>query len=508
VHFYVRSFANFAERIVEISCIPRRQCDVIRFGNHMGNRMSFKFRTSGSGYTSQRFAAVAFLSLVGIGQALGAPLIVPNGDFSDPANDGSIGGGLLGAAGSGPLGAGPWNGSYSGVAALLAPPQLTIGNGQAQLSGLALDALQMGNSGAFGQSLASGYVGGKHYVLTADAEVGTSVLAADVLSSGNIGLAMTSGATTLASTQSSPAVALGLVGNDKFHLALAYDSQAADSGNIGVSLFANPQGLAAVDLLSTIAFSNVHLTQAPIPALPPAHIDPAGGTPQAATVNTAYAGPLVVAVVDAEGDPLADVAVTFSVPTAGASAALSATTVMTDIGGRASVTATANGSAGAYVITASVGGVPQAAAFALANTAVGQLPVIAQTGGAGGQAAATGAPFECELAVKVFVNNVPAPGATVVFSAPAAGASATLSDGTFSGPLLIEVTDNNGVAAVAASANAVPGSYTVTAALTALSSGALATPVVLATYPLTNLDSNNRIFADGFEPVPTMCGFR
>jgi hypothetical protein len=440
------------------------------------------------------------------GTAFAAALVVPNADFSNPANEGSLGGGLLGATGSGPIGAGPWNGAYAGIAALLMPPVLAIGQGQATISGIAVDALQAGNSGAFSQTLTATYAQSKHYVLVADVEASTTLLGANILGSGNFGLALSKGASTLASTQNSPAVALSLMSDRKAHLALAYDTLPIDAGNIGVSLYASPNGIASVNVIQAIGFSNVRLTQAPIPALPPAQIGQAGGTPQAATINTAFSAPLIVAVVDAEGDPLEGVTVTFTAPASGASATLPVSLV-TDVGGRISVVPTANGTAGSYVVTASVTGVAQPTAFNLTNAPAGQPAVVAATGGAQGQSAMAGSPFACKLAVKVIVDGAPTAGATVMFNAPVSGASSTLDDGTFSGAMLIETTDVDGVASVSATANANAGSYNVTAIATALTSGVLVTPVLLATYSLTNLDLSDAIFANGFDPVPALCAF-
>jgi hypothetical protein len=437
--------------------------------------------------------------------AAAAPVLIPNSDFSDAANNGSIGGGVIGAQGSGPIGVGPWNGTYAGVAAFLAPPLLTIAPGQATVSQLAVGVLGIANSGEFSQNLAATYLPAKHYVLAANVTA-SSVLALDALTTGNVGLALNSGATALSSTQSSPTVALKLLNGGTYHIALGYDSAPSDTGSIGVGLFAYPNGVLAADLASTIVFSNVALTQAPIPALPANHILPATGTPQAATVNTAFPAPLVVKVTDVEGDPLQGINVTFTAPGSGASAVLSTTTVMTDISGEASVTGTANGTTGRYAVSASVNGLAQTASFDLSNTGAGQPAVTSVASGDQGQIATVGMPFGCLLAVKVIAGADPAAGATVMFLAPLTGASAVLSDGVSSGPLLFETTDANGVAMIAASANSIAGSYAVNAFVTALTSGVLATPLIVATYPLTNFAATDRLFADGFEEVPSLCG--
>ena len=108
----------------------------------------------------------------------------------------------------------------------------------------------------------------------------------------------------------------------------------------------------------------------------PASIATAGGTPQSATISTAFATPLAVLVRDASGNPASGVTVAFTVPASGASATLSAGQTTTDASGHASVTATANGAAGSYTVTAAVSGVSGTASFALTNVAAGAAHLI------------------------------------------------------------------------------------------------------------------------------------
>ena len=102
---------------------------------------------------------------------------------------------------------------------------------------------------------------------------------------------------------------------------------------------------------------------------PPASITATSGTPQTAPVNTAFASPLVVKVTDANGAPVSNVAVTYTAPTSGASGTFAGgvSTVTTDSQGRAaSPTFTANGTAGSYTVTATVGSL--STSFSLTNT--------------------------------------------------------------------------------------------------------------------------------------------
>jgi hypothetical protein len=94
----------------------------------------------------------------------------------------------------------------------------------------------------------------------------------------------------------------------------------------------------------------------------------AGSTPQSAARSAAFAQPLAVTIKDAGGNPAQNVVVTYIVPGSGASATLSAPTAVTNHNGIASVTATANATAGGYVVTAGVTGLVVPAAFNLTNT--------------------------------------------------------------------------------------------------------------------------------------------
>lgn len=99
------------------------------------------------------------------------------------------------------------------------------------------------------------------------------------------------------------------------------------------------------------------------------------GAVQAADIGTDFADLLVVALVDANGDPVPDADVSFEAPTTGASAALTdgnqpaATTlsVATDENGEASVLATANDTPGCYGVTATAAGAPVSVVFELTN---------------------------------------------------------------------------------------------------------------------------------------------
>lgn len=91
------------------------------------------------------------------------------------------------------------------------------------------------------------------------------------------------------------------------------------------------------------------------------------GTPQTALVNTAFATPLGLAVAANNAiEPVDGGKVTFTLPGSGASAVLAGNPA-TIAGGRASISATANGVVGSYSVAAGAAGVTAPATFHLAN---------------------------------------------------------------------------------------------------------------------------------------------
>src|SRR5207248_2483871 len=103
---------------------------------------------------------------------------------------------------------------------------------------------------------------------------------------------------------------------------------------------------------------------------PAATITAFAGTPQSATVNTAFATALKALVRDSFNNTIAGVSVTFTPPGSGASGAFTGSaTVTTNSSGVATApTFTANTTAGSYTVTASTAGVASPANFSLTNT--------------------------------------------------------------------------------------------------------------------------------------------
>ena len=189
----------------------------------------------------------------------------------------------------------------------------------------------------------------------------------------------------------------------------------------------------------------------------------AGGTPQATLPGTAFPAPLKVTLLDLNGSPLA-CRINFIPPASGASASLSAASVVANSSGAAQVTATADNTAGSYQVTALFGSAR--ATFSLSNVTPG---AVAAAGGTP-QSTAPGLPFSSALQARVTdAGGNPIAGITVNFTAPATGAGATLSAAS-------AVTNSAGVASVTATANSTLGGYSVIASVGVFS----------ATFSLTN----------------------
>ncbi len=212
-----------------------------------------------------------------------------------------------------------------------------------------------------------------------------------------------------------------------------------------------------------------------------------GGTPQTATLNSAYASGLQVALTNTDGCAVtsgaAGVAVTFTAPSSGASGVFSASatftaTVGADSSGTvAAPTFTANGIAGSYTVTASsqYGSV----SFALTNTAAGVpariVPVLPVK-----QTATVAGRYRQALAVKVLDGGGnPVAGVSVTFtltastgssacgtSSSSSGAGAAGASFAGGGTSASATTNASGVAtSPALTANGEAGTLTATAAV-------------------------------------------
>ena len=196
---------------------------------------------------------------------------------------------------------------------------------------------------------------------------------------------------------------------------------------------------------------------------PPASIAMTSGSPQSAQINTAFAAPLVVTVLDATSQPVPNVVVTFLAPGSGASGTFASgvNTATTNASGVATSTVfTANSTVGAqYTVTAMVSGVGSPAAFLLTNTAGSAASITATSGTP--QTATNGTAFAAPLVVTVKDSGSnPVPNVVVTFTAPGSGPS-----GTFASGVTTATTNASGVATSAVfTANTTAGAqYTVAA---------------------------------------------
>ncbi|HVI10697.1 MAG TPA: hypothetical protein VND65_20575 [Candidatus Binatia bacterium] len=196
-------------------------------------------------------------------------------------------------------------------------------------------------------------------------------------------------------------------------------------------------------------------------------------TPQNVQVGQSFN--LLLATVTNNGNPAGNVAVTFTAPSSGASGTFvgGSTTYVTSTnqGGVAMATTfVANDIAGGpYNVTATASGISTPAIFVLTNNAGPAVSITATSGS--GQQALVGAAFTNTLQATVLDSfSNPVSGATVTFTAPNVGASASFGA---SGNTATVTTGTNGIAvSPAVTAGTAVGSYTVTAAVSGVTSPA------------------------------------
>lgn len=235
----------------------------------------------------------------------------------------------------------------------------------------------------------------------------------------------------------------------------------------------------------------------------PTSITVTGGTsPQSATVNQPFT-PFQALVVDSNNNPVRGANVVFAAPNSGPSGTFvggSLTeTVMTNANGIAiSSIFTANTTAGgAYNVTATVDNFINTltANFSLTNLAGAATSITVFSGSP--QTAKTGSAFAPLQALVTDSFGNPISGASVVFTAPAAGASGTFqSTGTNTET---DLTGANGVATTSAfTANATAGGpYTVSAVTGALTA---------ANFSLTNIASTATSLSFSTNPTSRVAG--
>jgi hypothetical protein len=145
------------------------------------------------------------------------------------------------------------------------------------------------------------------------------------------------------------------------------------------SVIATANNIAGSDTVSATGFALANDVTFSLTNKIPSVLTEAAGSPQSTLINSDFGTLLTVDVKDILGNPVPGTTVTFTTPTSGASATLSSTTAVTDLTGLAEVLATANGTAGSYTITASVGAL--SVTFNLTNNLVPTVVLVTAPGG-------------------------------------------------------------------------------------------------------------------------------
>lgn len=316
----------------------------------------------------RRRAWLLFAALLASSVALADTIDVPNGDFSDAGNTGSIGGVVGPDINNQLIANGPWHGSSFGILGLLARPTLSVSadNQVASISGLlsisGLGGL-LNTGGWFSQQLVDTWQPGRFYVLSAELTTG-NVLDLGLLTATNVGIGLTSGGSVVvSSTTADPEfLSLGLVEGNRHRLRFGWYADNTASGPIGIRLFNRPQGLAQANLLTTTTFSNVELEGRDIGQPVRVIIIPGeeGGTETG--VGERFPGNFIAIVQDEDGDGVPGYEVTISAPEGdeSASADLSSPSsddprgrtisALTDIDGVVTFDAFANQVAGCFLV--------------------------------------------------------------------------------------------------------------------------------------------------------------
>jgi hypothetical protein len=173
---------------------------------------------------------------------------------------------------------------------------------------------------------------------------------------------------------------------------------------------------------------------------------------QSAKVGTRFGQPLLVTLLDAQGNRVPGATVSFGAPASGASAVLSQATAVTGAEGEATVTVQANSTAGRYAVTASVSGI--AAAFNLANLASDPYLLEATLGASQRAEVGTAYALPLEATLRTSSGTVVG-GASLSFSVYSLdGSSVALGSAS-------STTDSSGKAQTSATANEVTGSLEV-----------------------------------------------
>lgn len=163
--------------------------------------------------------------------------------------------------------------------------------------------------------------------------------------------------------------------------ALGLATSAAFTANATIGLYSVTASVTGVATAASFSLIN---------SGPPNAISAQSGTPQHAAVNTSFAVPFTVVVIDAAGNPVRGNTVTFRAPFAGVTGTFpgggNTTTAITDASGVArSAVFTANDLIGSYIVTGTAAGLAVPANFDVTNTAAdsGTIQLTAASVGKG-----------------------------------------------------------------------------------------------------------------------------
>ena len=213
------------------------------------------------------------------------------------------------------------------------------------------------------------------------------------------------------------------------------------------SFIANDQaGSYVVTAVTSYGTASFELTNTAVGI--PASITAVAGSDQSTTVGTSFAEQLQAQVLDANGDPVSGVTVTFTAPGGGlpsgtfTSGGTSTQATTNEDGIAIALPFTANLSAGTYNVYANVSGLSTSAVFSLTN--LPSTPSSMSVVSGNSQSAIVTQSFSEALAVLVTDQyHNPVPGVTVTFNAPTTGPSGYFNGGA---AVVQETTNTNGIA--------------------------------------------------------------
>ena len=234
-------------------------------------------------------------------------------------------------------------------------------------------------------------------------------------------------------------------------------STTTDQSGVGQAVFRLGNSIGTHRISATVGSQPAVVFNMTATAAPASSLRASSGNNQSGTVGAAQPAPIVAIVTDAVGNPKAGVPVTFTVASGGGS--LSATAVVTDAVGMASVTWTFGTGAGAQAVVATSAGLP---AVTFNGTAVAGAPATILIISGNNQVASPGVALPQPIKVRIndqYGNGVS--GVPVTFTAAVADGSIsppsalTGSDGTAQGTWTLGPAGGLKTAAVAAGALAV-----------------------------------------------------